>query len=78
MFTDRFALYTNLLKQIREEAGLTQRELAQRLVTDQTRVSSYERGQRRMDMIELETYCQALGITLLEFVSRYEASKPKS
>lgn len=75
MFTTRFALFTHLLKQIREEAGLTQRELAQRLDTDQTRISCYERGQRRMDIVELETYCEALGVTLTEFISRYEASK---
>ena len=73
MYSARFGVYTTLLKQIREEAGLTQRELATRLETDQTRVSSYERGQRRMDIVELESYCKALGITLSVFISRYEA-----
>ncbi len=75
MYTERFAVYTRLLREMREEAGLTQRELAERLTTDQTRISCYERGQRRMDIVELENYCAALDVTLAEFIRRYSKSE---
>ncbi len=37
----------------RERAGLTQAQLAKRLAKPQSFVSSYERGQRRIDLLEL-------------------------
>lgn len=60
-----------LLKTCRQEAGLTQRELAARLNTIHTRIGGYERGQRRMDLVQLDEYTAALGIPLVRFVQRY-------
>jgi transcriptional regulator with XRE-family HTH domain len=37
----------------RERAGLTQQQLARRLRKPQSFVSNYERGQRRLDILEL-------------------------
>lgn len=71
MYTPQFRTYADLLREIRLEAGLTQAELAEKLATDQTRVSCYERGQRRMDLMELEIYCTTLGVDLEDFVHRY-------
>lgn len=62
----------NLLREIRIEAGLTQIELAVRIERDQTFVSKYESGQRRLDVLEVREICQAIGITLEEFVKRLE------
>lgn len=62
----------SLLREIRIEAGLTQMELAERIERDQTFVSKYESGQRRLDVLELREICQAVGITLEEFVKRLE------
>ena len=62
----------SLLREIRIEAGLTQMELAERIERDQTLVSKYESGQRRLDVLELREICQAVGITLEEFVKRLE------
>ena len=61
-----------LLREIRIEAGLTQMDVAERLERDQTFVSKYESGQRRLDVLELREICQAIGITLEEFVKRLE------
>lgn len=63
-----------LLKTARVEAGLTQAELAQRLGVNQSFVSKYESGERRLDLIELRNICKALGIPLLSFVKRFDES----
>jgi len=62
-----------LLRQIREEAGLRQTDVAKRLNQPQSFVSKYESGERRLDLLELELVCEACDTTLLEFVKRYLA-----
>ncbi len=64
----------SLLRQIRLEAGLTQVDLAKRLGQPQSYVSKYESGQRRLDLLEIRQLCQALGISLKEFVDKFEES----
>jgi transcriptional regulator with XRE-family HTH domain len=63
---------TDLLREVRLETGLTQVELASRIEKDQAYVSRYESGQRRLDVLEVREICQAIGITLEEFVRRLE------
>ncbi len=69
---DRFL---GLLRQIRNEAGMRQEDLADRLGQPQSFVSRYESGERRVDLLELERICNALGITLGDFVARYEGGR---
>ena len=63
---------TDLLREVRLETGLTQVDLAARIEKDQAYVSRYESGQRRLDVLEVREICQAIGITLEEFVKRLE------
>lgn len=63
---------TELLREIRLETSLTQVELAARVGKDQAYISRYESGQRRLDLLEVRDICQAMGITLEEFVRRLE------
>jgi transcriptional regulator with XRE-family HTH domain len=49
------------LADAREKAGLTQQHLAKRLRKPQSFVSNYERGQRRIDILELLRIVDALG-----------------
>ena len=72
IYTPQQRQFLALLRQARVEAGLTQTELSERLQVPQSRISDYERGNRRMDLIELHQYCQALGISLTGFVRRVE------
>lgn len=65
-------LMADLLREVRLETGLTQIELAARIEKDQAYVSRYESGQRRLDVLEVREICQAIGITLEEFVRRLE------
>lgn len=61
-----------LLRELREEAGYTQRDLAARLGVPQSRVSDYERGESLMDILVLRQYAAALGVDLPEFVRGLE------
>ena len=61
-----------LLRGVRVEAGLTQSELASRLGTDQTFISKYESGERRLDILELREVCQVIGIGFVAFIRRLD------
>ena len=50
------------LKQARKAAGLSQVELAQKLGRSQSYVTKVENGHMSIDVIELITYCSALGV----------------
>ena len=66
----------SLLRAVRDEAGLRQVDVAVRLEKPQSFVSKYEAGERRLDLVELATVCRAIGITLAEFVERFEQDGP--
>ncbi len=75
------SLYSNeqkklrsLLKQIRRGAGLRQGDLALKLGKPQSFVSKYESGERRLDLLEVRQICRAVGISLTDFVRRFEES----
>ena len=61
-----------LLRQLREEAGARQVDLAERLGRPQSFVSKYESGERRLDLVELRAICQVLGISLEQLVRQFE------
>jgi transcriptional regulator with XRE-family HTH domain len=63
-----------VLTECRVAAGLTQRQLAKRLGTFQSRIYDYESGERRLDLVQLRDYVAAMGLTLAEFVARFEAA----
>jgi transcriptional regulator with XRE-family HTH domain len=63
-----------LLRQIRAEAGLKQADLAKKLKQSQSFVSKYESGERRLDLLELKDICDAVGLSLGDFVRRFEGS----
>ena len=51
----------------RKETQLTQRQLAERLEVVHSLVGKVEKGERRLDVIEFRTYCQALGVKPSDF-----------
>lgn len=52
--------FLDLLIRLREEKGLSQRELSKKLKRVQTFVSKYERGERRLDVVEFLEIAKAL------------------
>lgn len=69
-----YAVFLVQLRAARKRYGVTQIDLAARLGETQTFVSKCERGERRLDVIELRKFCQALGLPLSGFVSTLEAA----
>jgi transcriptional regulator with XRE-family HTH domain len=74
----RYAVLLKVLRESRERAGLTQVQLARKVGETQTFVSKCERGERRIDVIELRTFCQAFGISLKQFVAVLERAMSKA
>jgi transcriptional regulator with XRE-family HTH domain len=72
IFTLEQEALQRVLRQLRLGAGLRQEDLAARLDEPQSFVSKYESGERRLDLIELRQVCQAVGVTLLELIERFE------
>lgn len=61
-----------LLRQLREDAGMVQTALADRMGRNQTFVSNVELGIRRLDLVELRDYCASLNISLGELIQQWE------
>jgi len=68
--TKRYRAFLGRLRQAREEAGLTQAQVAGRLGRPQTWVSKCELGERRVDFVELEDWAGACGKPLVWFATR--------
>jgi ribosome-binding protein aMBF1 (putative translation factor) len=73
----RYAVFLKVLRESRERAGVTQVQLARKIGETQTFVSKCERGERRLDVIELRTFCRAFGLSLTQFVSALERALGK-
>jgi transcriptional regulator with XRE-family HTH domain len=72
IYTKQRTRLLTLLRELRVEAGLPQTELAARIEKDQTFVSKYESGERRLDILEIREICLALDISLEEFARKLE------
>lgn len=73
VFTGEYTVLLDLLKECRRDANVTQVELAERLGQSQSFVSKVERGERRLDVIQLRTICRILGTNLPDFISELES-----
>jgi transcriptional regulator with XRE-family HTH domain len=70
--TQDYRRFLEVLRRARKKAGLTQVQLAERIGRTQSAVSKVERGERRLDVIELRILCEAMGVSLAEFVQELE------
>ena len=70
--TSDYRVFVKVLRETRERAGLTQVELGERIEESQVFVSRFERGETRLDIVQIHTICLALGTTLSAFTRRYE------
>ncbi|MGA3169103.1 MAG: helix-turn-helix transcriptional regulator [Terriglobia bacterium] len=62
--------FRELLLAARKNAGLTQAELSSRLNRPQSFVSKYERGERRLDVVEFREVACALGVDPVQFLAK--------
>ena len=72
IYSDEYSVVVQLLKELRKSAGVTQVQMAEKLGQSQSLFSKYERGELRLDVIQLRTVAQTLGLTLVEFAAMLE------
>lgn len=72
VFSTEYQVFLRHLRDARRQAGLTQVEVGKRLGVAQAIISKCERGERRLDVIELRAYCRALGVSHLDFLAELE------
>ena len=70
LHSKRYKAFLVLLRQAREETGLTQVQVAKRLGRSQTWLSKCELGERRVDFVELEDIAAAYKVPLEFFITR--------
>ena len=60
------------LKRARLRAGLSQAEVGERLKETQSWISKVERGERRLDLLEVRAFCRAIGVPFLDFAAEVD------
>jgi len=70
LHTDEHRALMAALAAVRVEAKLTQEELGRRLGVDQTYVSKYETGRRRLDVVEFMRIIAALEANPSDLLAR--------
>ena len=56
--TKEYAYFVERLRKAREEAGLTQVQVAKKLKRPQSHISNVESGQQRVDVVELQVFAR--------------------
>lgn len=77
LFSEDYKCFLELLREARERGGFTQEQVAERLETTQSIISKCERGERRLDIVELKAWCQALNISFPVFIAEFEKALNK-
>jgi transcriptional regulator with XRE-family HTH domain len=73
-YSQKYGRFRALLRKIREEAGLSQTALAEKLGKPQTFVSKSELGERRIDFLETLEFCEACRVPVSQFIERLAKS----
>lgn len=74
IYSPEYDRIVGLLREIREQAGLSQAELAEQLQRPRTFVTKCELGERRIDLLEWMRFCQACKVEPSEFLLRLEGN----
>ncbi len=77
-FSGEYELLISLLLDARKRSGTTQTQIADRLGWTQSVISKCERGERRLDAIELRRWVLELGLSFSDFLQEYESILDKS
>ena len=77
IFTERYDRFRLSLIEARKAKDLTQVELARHLKRPQSFVSKYERGERRLDVVEFFEVALSLRIDPIEFLKKLYGTTTK-
>lgn len=70
IFADRYGAMVAVLRQARRDAGVTQVQLAEKLMRPQSYVSKVERHERRVDPVEFYDWAVALELDPIELFAK--------
>lgn len=73
IYSDGYNIFLQLLTDARVSKDMLQTDLAQKLSKPQSFVSKAENGERRIDVYELYCICNAIGISMTDFIKKYES-----
>jgi len=73
LYAEDYRVLLSHLREARVRCGMTQVQMADQLGTAQSLVSKCERGERRLDAIELRRWVMELGLSFPEFIAEFEA-----
>jgi transcriptional regulator with XRE-family HTH domain len=76
-FTREYKTMLQLLSESRKKSGITQVGLAKKLGMTQSAYSKLERGELRLDLIQVRQICTAIGSSLPSFVAELESRLTK-
>lgn len=63
------------IKELRETANMSQKDLSYAADLDRSYIASVENGQRNVSIVNIEKIANALGVTLKQFFNDAEFSK---
>ena len=66
--TKEYAYFVERLRKAREEAGLTQIQVAKKLKRPQSHISNVESGQQRVDIVELQFFAKVYNKDINYFI----------
>jgi transcriptional regulator with XRE-family HTH domain len=73
LYSRQYRMLLSILREMRKTTGVTQGLLAQRLGMRQSDVSKCEAGTRRLDVIELKLWTDALGFGVNDLLAELDA-----
>ena len=69
-------VYSDILKELRKDKGITQKEMAERMGISQSSYSEYENGIRKMPFAMLDFLADTLDTSTDYILGRTEETKP--
>lgn len=75
LFSPTYRRFLDCLKQARDDARLTQVEVASKLKRPQSYVSKCEQGERRVDVAEFLEFCEVYGVDAGDFLKQVKSKR---
>lgn len=70
IYSEKHKKLCELMIRARKDAGFTQQELADKIKRPQSFIAKYERGERRLDLIELIEISKFIGLNVEDLIEK--------